>query len=445
NERTQTTCTQCSLGCALQVDVRHGEIARTMSLEEDPVSDGWLCDRGRYNIGYVNDARRLVSPLLRAGDGFEQLAWDDAIALVAEKVRAALAAGGPQRIGIVGGGRLLNEELLGLRALAEGLGVRNLDWRASRQRAASFGPGGTPAQLEAAQTILELGNSLAGTAPVLDLRVRKALLHHGARLVSVGSVGASGGRSGVTSELVASVDEISASAFAVERLALVWDGEDPALAAAALARCEAAGVVSCATYVAGEVPNARGAEAFGIVPPAGGLGVRAQLEAAAGGELDVLLIVGANPLLRFPDRALVLRALERAPFVVASELFLTESAAHASLVLPVKSAFEKDGHTANCSGEVLPVRAALAAPEGPLSDLEIFVALAAELGLAFPAPSELSRRAATFPLNGAPHEPATAVPNSANAAARAAEQAPPSARLRLVVMQDIFSGGGTSA
>ncbi len=335
--------------------------------------------------------------------------------------------------------------MLGLRALAEGLGVRNLDWRASRQRAASFGPGGTPAQLEAAQTILELGNSLAGTAPVLDLRVRKALLHHGARLVSVGSVGASGGRSGVPSELAASVDEISASAFAVERLALVWDGEDPALAAAALARCEAAGVVSCATYVAGEVPNARGAEAFGIVPPAGGLGVRAQLEAAAGGELDVLLIVGANPLLRFPDRALVLRALERAPFVVASELFLTESAAHASLVLPVKSAFEKDGHTANCSGEVLPVRAALAAPEGPLSDLEIFVALAAELGLAFPAPSELSRRAATFPLNGAPLEPATAAPNSANAAARAAEQAPPSARLRLVVMQDIFSGGGTSA
>ncbi|MGH7729256.1 MAG: hypothetical protein ACREM2_10790, partial [Vulcanimicrobiaceae bacterium] len=49
-----------------------------------------------------------------------------------------------------------------------------------------------------------------------------------------------------------------------------------------------------------------------------------------------------------------------------------------------------------------------------------------------------------FPLNGA-LEPATAVPNSANAAARAAEQAPPSARLRLVVMQDIFSGGGTSA
>ncbi|MHB8141332.1 MAG: NADH-quinone oxidoreductase subunit G, partial [Vulcanimicrobiaceae bacterium] len=64
--RTETSCTQCSVGCRQFADVRYGTLLRTMLVEgDDAVSDGWLCDRGRYNIGYVNSEQRLTQPLLK--------------------------------------------------------------------------------------------------------------------------------------------------------------------------------------------------------------------------------------------------------------------------------------------------------------------------------------------------------------------------------------------
>ena len=60
-ERTKTTCTQCAVGCQMYSDVRFGGILRTMSVEEDDaISDGWLCDRGRYNIGFIHP--EIASP-----------------------------------------------------------------------------------------------------------------------------------------------------------------------------------------------------------------------------------------------------------------------------------------------------------------------------------------------------------------------------------------------
>ena len=55
-----------------------------MSVEhDDAISDGWLCDRGRYNIGFYASPDRLTQPLLRKGGGFVQIGWDDAFDAVA--------------------------------------------------------------------------------------------------------------------------------------------------------------------------------------------------------------------------------------------------------------------------------------------------------------------------------------------------------------------------
>ena len=71
--RTQTTCTQCAVGCQQFADVRYGKLLRTMLVEDDPISDGWLCDRGRYNVGFYESPDRLRQPLYRkhgtTGDG----------------------------------------------------------------------------------------------------------------------------------------------------------------------------------------------------------------------------------------------------------------------------------------------------------------------------------------------------------------------------------------
>jgi len=440
NHRTGTTCTQCAVGCQLFVDERYGQVQRTMSDQgDDAVSDGWLCDRGRYNIGFLNDERRIVSPLMRHEGEFVQIAWDDAIETIARAVTAAKAKGA-NRIGILGGGRLLNEELVLLAKLADGIGGVAIDWRTGRQQQATLGSlGGRYDELEGAQAIVVFGRPPSETAPVLDLRVRKAVLRHGARLVHVGERGS---ESFVPTQFVATA---TALRFLIDaklaRAAVIWDGIDATTGDAAMAFASAMTVAGTAmlAFVPGEQPNVRGAAAFLRQP-----GATSVIERASLGELDVLFLVGANPMLTHPAGPdAVHAALERTPMVVALELFPTASAELATIVLPAQYALEKGGHTVDLAGDVLALDPAHAAPAGTLSDGEIFVALASELGIEIPEPGEIESVAAS------PPQTRSASPNGDASASHAnddvAGHGGATAALRLAIGADIFSGGGTSA
>ena len=443
NVRTHTTCTQCSVGCRLNIDERYGNVQRTMSDESDDAqSDGWLCDRGRYNIAFYGDARRITGPLLRDASGeFVQIGGDDAIELWAKHLRDALAID-PASVAVLGGGRLLNEEIVLLERTMRALGVRHLDWRAGRQRQASPGSlGGSYADLENAQLIVALGRPPSQTAPVLDLRVRKAVSQRGARFVTVGAHRAG---SFVPAGHVRHVGDLADSLTGVERVAFLWDGIDFFVGAQAAELIESlvAKGTHVATYVAGEQSNARGAEALGMTPRDGGADTDGVFARARAGELRALSLFGVNPMLLHPLGAVGVRdALERARFVVVSDLFLTDTARLAHLVLPARAAFEKSGHTYDLAGDVLPVLAGHAAPEGTLPDGDMIVALAAELDVPIPTPTEL-RAAASAPI---------AATASAFADARFGTPAPkpvvyaaaPIGGLRVAIAADIFAGGGT--
>jgi NADH-quinone oxidoreductase subunit G len=88
--------------------------------------------------------------------------------------------------------------------------------------------------------------------------------------------------------------------------------------------------------------------------------------------LEALWVVGANPL---KNAAL---ASETA-FVVVQELFLTETARRADVVLPAASAYEKSGTVTNVCGEVQRLTKALSVP-GTKSDLEIIGMIARAMG-----------------------------------------------------------------
>ena len=272
NRRTETTCFDCSVGCKQFVDVRHGMIQRTMSVEtDDATSDGWLCDRGRYNVGYVDDERRLTSPMFRVASEFVQISWDDAIEMIATKLRDAIAATGAKSVGVLGGGALLNEELVLLAEICDGLGIANRDWRTGRQSQASAGPhGGTYADLENAQLIIAVGRPPSQTAPVMDLRIRKAVKKNNATYVVVGDHAPG---SFVASQHLSHIADVAPyltlpGGDAVARVAFVWDGIDAAegTAAAELMDALAAKGTTVHTYVPGEFANARGAEALGLAP-----------------------------------------------------------------------------------------------------------------------------------------------------------------------------------
>jgi NADH-quinone oxidoreductase subunit G len=443
NARTHTTCTQCSVGCQLNIDERYGTVQRTMSdPSDDSISDGWLCDRGRYNIAFYADGRRITSPMLRRGDEFVQIGWDDAIDLWADHLREAIAAGGVSSVAALGGGRLLNEEIVLLERIMRGIGVENLDWRAGRQRQASPGPlGGTYADIDNAQAIVAFGRPPSQSAPVLDLRVRKAVLRRGTRFVTVGAHPAA---SFVPATRVDSASDLGALLDGLERIALLWDGIDVAAGrdAAALASALVARGASVTCFVAGEQNNARGAEAFGMLPRGGGLDTAGMFAAARDGKLRVLSLLGVNPVLHHPLGAVAIRdALSTVPFLVVSDLFLTDTASLAHLVLPARASFEKSGHTYDLTGAALGVFAGHAAPEGTLADGDMLVALATELAVDIPAPDELHARASAPAATVAAGFADAAIVGSASPA-----PAKPAASggLRLALANHIFSGGGTA-
>ena len=448
--RTETTCTQCPVGCQMHVDVRVGVVQRAMSVEnDDAISDGWLCDRGRYNVGFYDDPARVTQPMYKSDGRWVQIGWDDALDLWATAIREACAVN-PASVGVVGGGRLTNEEAFLLQHLFRAKGVANLDWRAGRQRQASpGGNGGTLVDLESCDAVVIIGESPAERAPIMDLRIRKAALQKGAKVIRIASAERAYPTPIPSIDVATVAEAIKALPKDPKRIAIVWDGCDGELAASLLERLPAGAEIL--TYVTGEQPNARGAEAMGMLPfgkpgygkVESGLGSTEMFAAARDGKLAVLSIFGANPALYRADFA-------PASFTVVSDLFMTETAQLADLMLPAKGPFEKTGTTTNMTGDVLPVNAAhsLETPADALSDLEMIVALAEKLGVDLPVAEEvdaavlrhLAKAPEDFTLGDARF---VMVSPSNHPEQRKARAEGPT--LKVVVQTRIFAGGGTSA
>lgn len=125
----------------------------------------------------------------------------------------------------------------------------------------------------------------------------------------------------------------------------------------------------------------RARDVWGFEPPAQpGLAAPAMLQAAAAGQLRVLYVAGSDPARDFPDGALWQRARERLELLVVTDLFWSETARQADVVLPALSLFERPGTVANLEGRPQRVAQARMGPKGARADGEILQMLAAHLG-----------------------------------------------------------------
>ena len=110
-----TTCVYCGCGCGLYFEVLDGEIVGVLPSKEHPISRGSLCIKG-WNAGaFVNHPERLKTPLVRRGDNadkgrFEEATWDEALALVADRLGTIRDESGPHSIGILTSAKCTNEE-----------------------------------------------------------------------------------------------------------------------------------------------------------------------------------------------------------------------------------------------------------------------------------------------------------------------------------------------
>lgn len=129
--------------------------------------------------------------------------------------------------------------------------------------------------------------------------------------------------------------------------------------------------------VINEAVQAKFAEAWGSAGPLKvGLTVTDMINKAHHGELKALYIMGENPMVSDPDLKHVQAALETAEFVVVQDIFPTETAALADVVLPGVTFAEKDGTFTNTDRRVQLIRQAIPPVGNARTDWEILADLA---------------------------------------------------------------------
>ena len=123
--------------------------------------------------------------------------------------------------------------------------------------------------------------------------------------------------------------------------------------------------------IMGEKNNSQGAADLGIHPTAGGKDAQAILAGCAAGSIKTLMIAGENPVVSYPDRKQVEGALDKVEFLVVQDLFLTETAAKAHVVLPACSFAEKEGTFTSVGGAVQKLNRAIKPIGQSKSDFDI--------------------------------------------------------------------------
>ncbi len=120
------------------------------------------------------------------------------------------------------------------------------------------------------------------------------------------------------------------------------------------------------------------------LPESPGLTATEMLEAAGEGKIKALYVMGEDPVNSNPDSSQVKKALEKLDFLVVQDIFMTDTAEHADLVLPAASFAEKEGSFTSTERRVQWVEPALLPPGKARADLDTLFGLAEKLGLDFP-------------------------------------------------------------
>jgi NADH-quinone oxidoreductase subunit G len=381
-EHVGTICTHCSDGCRTTLGVRNDKIIRGNNRDRSGVNGEFLCVKGRYAFDFVEHPERLQSPMQKTANGYEPISWAKALEIISSKFGEIVLRNG--KFGVIGSTRTTNEENFFLAKFArQGLGSKNIDHRRTGDLATFFdalsghnNALATTNDLYTAKAVLVVGADLAQQHPLLSFQARANSRHHVAHIYAVTTGPVREDKYAAATVRVAKGGELAGVESLRAKLAAEGDlviAFGDAIQGDALRKLIAFGdsLGIPVRYVClVDDSNSRGAFDMGLVPRDGGLS-REQMLAAA--DLDALWIVGENPL---KDTTLG----SKNAFVVVQDLFMTETAKQADIVLPAASAYEKNGTVTNVCGEVQKLKQAVRVM-GTKTDLEIFGLIAKEMGL----------------------------------------------------------------
>ena len=400
-EKVESTCTSCSVGCRVTIEASRNHVLRYQGVDIDPVNWGWLCDKGRFDFEAIESDERLSQPLVRKNGLLVAATWAEAIGEAADAIGKADAGA----VAVLGGARLTNEAAYAWAKLAKGvIGTDHVDAQLDDGLPGVAVVGLPQATIDdvcaPGTTVIVVDANVKEELPVLFLRLRDAVINRGVKIVELSPIA-----TGLASLASATLLHRPGEAHLAMRtlvgdgdVAAVLDGDLDAAKAlvgdgvvaivgrssvgeSAAASVEAAAVLLHARadtrfLVALRRANVRGAIDMGLapgllpgrvtlddgrqwfhehwstLPDEEGLDATGILTAAAEGRIDVLVLLGADPVADFRDHDLAQRALAGARTVVSIDTFMNRSTEKADVVLPAAGYAETDGTTTNVEGRI---------------------------------------------------------------------------------------------
>ncbi len=431
-----TICTHCGDGCKTTLGVRStadgSEIVRGDNRDKSGINGDFLCNKGRYAFDFANNETRITQPLIRQASGeLKPVSWEAALDHVGKNLRELRDKRGGKSIGVIGSNRITNEEAYLLQKFARTvLKTNNIDHHRTadytafaqslagiRDRAASL------RDTQTAPAIMILGGDPTIQAPATAWNIRTNVRNNRGRLYIANSEPIKLRRQargfvqiapfsyGALASFIAGDDTAAEAltcpgtdatalhnfrnAVRAEEQLLVLLGSE--FRGADLKRLLAFGTTMPNRRFAliSDYANSRGAADMGLLPDLlpgytpltsaafseygaptePGLDMLEMFEAAGRGELSALYVVGSNPVSRYSVDPTVLRNT----FVVVQDMFLTETAQYADVILPAANLYEKSGSVTNSYGDLQLVNKA-ADRAGVRSDFEMIVRIADKMG-----------------------------------------------------------------
>ncbi len=454
---TPSICPMCSVGCNIVLGVKNNQLRRITPRENRQVNDAWICDKGRFIHGYVDHPDRLRTPLIRHDGELRPASWPGALDLIARRFNQILEEHEPEAIAGLGSTHVTNEaSYLFQRFMRSVVGCNNVD------HLGRVPEGVTPLrslpELEHKDAILLLGFDPSTEAPLLELWIKRAVIHHGANVLvanprrielgryrgpwlayrpgkgqvlmhglaraildaGLADAESQGARATNTSEYQSWLEDWSPSQ--VERVTgvspeslqqaaqILGQARHPIILYGPAWMRDSANLdaMTNVSLLLGDVEtgfvaddnNTLGAREMGVVPdlypggqsfqdnrirnrlagfwggrlsPVEGLNFDGMMEKARAGSLQAMWIMGSDPA---NDCRIAGEALGRIPFLVVQDLFMTDTASLAEVVLPAASFAETDGCYINLTGRLQVLRAGMRPPGEAKPDWWIIAELA---------------------------------------------------------------------
>ncbi len=437
-----TICTHCGDGCKTTLGVRStsdgSEIVRGDNRDKSGINGDFLCNKGRYAFDFANNETRITQPLVRQPSGeMKPVSWEVALDHVGKNLRELRDTRGGKSIGVIGSNRITNEEAYLLQKFARTvLGTNNIDHhrtadyvsfaQALAGRSPKDGANLTASLRDTltAPAIMILGGDPTIQAPATAWNIRTNVRNNRGRVYIANSAEIKLRRQAKAFAHIAP--------FSYGALASFLAGDDTAVEALTrpgtdttalhkfreAVRAEEQLLVLIGSEFRGadlkrlldfgttlpsrkfallsDYVNSRGAADMGLlpdmlpgytpvagtttfgeynVPAEPGLDMLEIFEVAGRGELSALYVVGSNPIARYSIDPAVLKDT----FVVVQEMFLTETAQYADVILPAANLYEKSGSVTNSYGDLQLVNKA-GDRAGVRTDFEMIVRIADKMG-----------------------------------------------------------------